>query len=115
MKTKLFESKIETERMKQKMRDLEERVQRLSVPRPAAPAPVRVKPPVEPEPEQVEAPAKPSIPSTYVVQEGDTLQSIAKKFYGNSDRWVEIYEMNAERVERGGTIRAGQFLILPQK
>ena len=58
---------------------------------------------------------KPQIPAGYVVQEGDTLQSIAKKLYRNADRWVEIYEMNSDRIERGGTIRTGQFLVLPQK
>jgi len=113
MKSKLFESKIETDRMKQKIKDMEDKIQRLTAPH-AVPV-QKLTPPVETPPVQVQTPEKPQIPLNYVVQEGDTLQSIAKKFYGNPDRWVEIYEMNSERIERGGTIRSGQFLVMPQK
>lgn len=56
-----------------------------------------------------------SAPRTYTVQDGDTLQSISYKLFNDPARWVEIYELNADRIERGGTVRTGQTLLLPSK
>lgn len=105
MKNRLFESKIESEKMKKKVQEMEERIKRLTEPR-------KVVVPETPKPE-VTTPPMP--PQTYVVQDGETLQTIAKKIYEDESKWVEIYEMNMDRVERGGTVRAGQILLLPQK
>ena len=107
MKRRMFESKIEEEKMKKKIQEMEERIKRLVVPKKA---------PVAPKEEAVPAaPSAPAVPRTYLVQEGETLQTIAEKFYGDSAKWVEIYELNSDRIERGGTIRTGQMLLLPEK
>ena len=100
LKKRLFESKVESQRMRRQMEGLEKRLRRISVPKPAAP--VKAKP-VE---------VKPVVPKTYTVQEGETLQSIAEEIYGVTSKWVEIYEMNSDRIERGGSVRTGQILIL---
>jgi hypothetical protein len=50
---------------------------------------------------------------TYTVQEGDTLRSIAKMFYGNSAKWNLIYEANYEAMSGPSLISAGQVLVIP--
>ncbi|HAH05091.1 MAG TPA: hypothetical protein DCM05_00975 [Elusimicrobia bacterium] len=50
----------------------------------------------------------------YEVQPGDTLRSIAIKLYGDADRWVELYEANHDRLQRGGDPIAGQRLVAPR-
>lgn len=68
----------------------------------------------KPEPPKLE-PAKreaPSGPKIYVVQEEDTLQSIAGKVLGNPRLWKIIYKANADKVERGW-VEPGQVLIIP--
>lgn len=48
---------------------------------------------------------------TYVVQKGDTLESISRKVYGEVSRVDEICEMNS--LEDGNLIFIGQKLLLP--
>jgi nucleoid-associated protein YgaU len=50
----------------------------------------------------------------YDVQPGDTLRSIAVKLYGDADRWVDLYEANHDRLQRGGDPVAGQRLVAPR-
>jgi LysM repeat protein len=51
-------------------------------------------------------------PKTYVVQPGDTLQSIAAKFYKDEGRWKDIFKANADKVDRGRPI-PGKTLVIP--
>ncbi len=69
-----------------------------------------------PEPKPAAKPAaRPQPPArrTYVVREGDTLESIAGKAYGDPDRWPDIYRANTGAVGRGGEVKPGQVLVLP--
>lgn len=68
-----------------------------------------------PEPKPAAKPAARPQPArrTYVVRDGDTLESIAGKVYGDSDRWPEIYRANTGAVGRGGEVKPGQVLVLP--
>lgn len=50
---------------------------------------------------------------SYTVKDGDTLESVAVKIYGNPDRWMEIYRANSGSVGRGGELKPGQVLALP--
>ncbi len=50
---------------------------------------------------------------TYTVQKGDTLASIAAKFYKNKARWQQIRDANFESVKGTPPIRAGQVLMIP--
>lgn len=43
----------------------------------------------------------PAVPDTYIVQKKDTLQSIAKHFYGDSSMAYEIYKLNTARLNKG--------------
>ncbi len=51
---------------------------------------------------------------TYVVQKGDSLSRIARKFYGNSVLWQPILTANADRVkQKGRLIFPGTTLVIP--
>ena len=49
----------------------------------------------------------------YEVQQGDTLFSIARKFYKSSSRWKEIRDANREKVGDGKKLRPGETLTIP--
>lgn len=71
--------------------------------------------PIAPQPRTKKATIINGVPTTYVVQEGDTLVSIAKKFYGDPDVWRVIYTMNSDRLGVGGGLTPGKVLVLPVK
>jgi nucleoid-associated protein YgaU len=50
---------------------------------------------------------------TYVVKPGDTLSKIAKEFYGDANRWPEIYEANKDQIENPNLIHPDQEFIIP--
>jgi nucleoid-associated protein YgaU len=43
---------------------------------------------------------------------GDTLPSLAEKYYGDKSRWLDIYEANTDKIEKG-SLQEGQILIIP--
>ena len=53
-------------------------------------------------------------PVSYVVQPGDTLSSISKRFYGSSRRWKDIFKANRDRLVSPESVRPGQTLRLPR-
>ena len=51
---------------------------------------------------------------TYVVQEGDTLSSIARNELGKVSRWAEIYQLNREALGKDyDYLTPGMRLVLP--
>ena len=51
---------------------------------------------------------------TYIVQEGDTLSSIARNELGKVSRWAEIYQLNREALGRDfDYLTPGMRLVLP--
>ena len=50
---------------------------------------------------------------TYVVQSGDTLFSISRKFYKSPKRWKAIFEANKKNIRDPKDLTAGQTLIIP--
>ena len=48
--------------------------------------------------------------TTYTVVSGDSLSKIAKKFFGNANRWHEIYDANRDQISNPDMIRVGQVL-----
>lgn len=50
---------------------------------------------------------------TYVVQSGDTLFSISRKFYNSSKRWKAIQEANKKNVRDPKDLTVGQTLVIP--
>ena len=50
---------------------------------------------------------------TYVVQKGDTLWKISKKFYGKGWLWRIIYDANKDTIANYQSLRIGQVIIIP--
>jgi LysM repeat protein len=50
---------------------------------------------------------------TYVVQTGDTLASISRKFYKSPARWKKILNANRKSIDDPEKLRIGQSLIIP--
>ena len=59
-------------------------------------------------------PALPERPKTYVVQEGDTLYGVAKRFYGNISAWKQIRDANKAIISTDNRLRAGDTIVLPE-
>ena len=55
----------------------------------------------------------PAAAQTYTVAKGDTLSKIAKQFYGNANRWHEIFDANRDQISNPDLIRPGQVLKIP--
>lgn len=71
-------------------------------------------PPEETQPEETAPPeteAQASVPDTYQVEPGDTLQKISMRIYGNEDMIHEICEKND--IKNPDFLYAGQVLVLP--
>ena len=50
----------------------------------------------------------------HVVQPGDTLWGIAKKYYGNGNQYQKIYEANKNQIKNPNLIYPGQKLVIPR-
>ena len=55
----------------------------------------------------------PAKPSTYTVQEGETLSMIALRFYGKKSAWKQIQAANRATISNDGRVKVGQTIILP--
>jgi LysM repeat protein len=73
----------------------------------------------------IEAPAASAAPSasaaanaggqTYTVQSGDTLSKISKQFYGDANKYMEIFNANKDKLKDPDKIQVGQVLTIPPK
>ena len=61
------------------------------------------------------APRAPGSPArTYTVVAGDSLSKIAKRVYGDSQKWRVIYEANRNLIKNPDLIHPGQVFTLPE-
>lgn len=51
---------------------------------------------------------------TYTVRDGDTLQTIAARFYGSVEEWERLYLANEDRVSNPDMLYPGQELSIPR-
>jgi tetratricopeptide (TPR) repeat protein len=84
-------------------------------PTPTAAPPVAQSPSVQ---QPIRAlPTKPTAPSTasrrHVVTKGDTLFSLAQKYYGNRSRWRDIYAANRDQLPSENSLRLGMEIKIP--
>ena len=70
----------------------------------------------DPTPSRTAAPASATATTTttYTVQSGDTLSGIAKKFLGNANDYMEIFNANRDQLTDPDKIKPGQVLKIPQ-
>jgi LysM repeat protein len=50
---------------------------------------------------------------TYTVRSGDTLSSIAERYYHNSGDWTWIYEANKSKIRNPDSVYVGESLTIP--
>lgn len=50
---------------------------------------------------------------TYTVKSGDSLSKIAKRIYGDPDKWHRIYEANRDKIKNPDLIHPGQQFTIP--
>lgn len=50
---------------------------------------------------------------TYTVVSGDSLSKIAKREYGDANKWYAIFEANRDKIKNPDLIYPGQVLTLP--
>ncbi len=82
------------------------------VPTTAAPVTPATTTPARPAPPLIEAsPAHTT--RLHTVKHGETLESIAKEYYGRSDRWVLIYAANNALLSGGRPLKPGMQLDVP--
>ena len=84
--------------------DIEQQFQEKFMPAPTVPAAVE-------EPSSM-TPAPPGA-QTYIVQKGDTLYSLAKRFYGDGKLGIRIYNANRDKIR--DLIAVGMVLVIPPK
>ncbi len=60
------------------------------------------------------APAHQDAPRTHTVQAGDTLSAIAKKYLGNANEYMAIFNANRDQLSDPDKIKPGQVLKIPQ-
>lgn len=57
--------------------------------------------------------AEPSRAHTHLVQKGDTLQSLALRYYGTRSAWEKIYLANRSGLPSKDQLKVGQQLLIP--
>ena len=69
---------------------------------------------VSPVPQSAASRPKPTVqPQSYVVQKGDSLYLISRKFYGDSSHIDRIYQANRSVMKSKNSLRVGQTLRIP--
>lgn len=51
--------------------------------------------------------------ATYTVKSGDNLYKIAKKLYGNGDKWRTLADANKDKISKNGNLKVGAVLKVP--
>lgn len=62
--------------------------------------------------EEVESDTPAPIPTSYTVQQGDTLSKIAAKEYGDKNTWPALWWVNRHTLANPDSLKVGQVLIL---
>ncbi|MGO9528764.1 MAG: LysM peptidoglycan-binding domain-containing protein [Verrucomicrobiia bacterium] len=50
---------------------------------------------------------------THIVQRGDTLQSLALRYYGSRAAWEKIFQANRSGLPSKDQLKVGQQLVIP--
>jgi nucleoid-associated protein YgaU len=80
----------------------------------AAPAPSAAAVVTGGAPAPAAASAAPAATKIHVVEKGDTLGAIAKKYYGKAGAYMKIFEANRDVLDDPDKIKPGQKLRIPE-
>jgi nucleoid-associated protein YgaU len=50
---------------------------------------------------------------TYIVRPGDNLSKISKQFYGDSNKYMKIFEANKDKLSDPDKVKVGTELLIP--
>ena len=56
----------------------------------------------------------PAAERTYTLKSGDSLSKIAKRLYGDAQKWRKIYDANKDQIENPDLIYPGQTFRIPE-
>jgi len=73
-------------------------------------------PPTATAPAQGASPVPPSAPAvrTHTIQSGDTLEGIARKYYGDPNKWRMILDANKGKISDPARLKAGVVIEVPE-
>jgi nucleoid-associated protein YgaU len=54
-------------------------------------------------------------PSSYVIRPGDTLRSLALRFYGDEGLWQVLLDANRRRLPRPEDLQVGTQIVVPDR
>jgi nucleoid-associated protein YgaU len=74
---------------------------------------VKELPPPTPTPREEYADPGPAAGRTHLVEAGDTLYSLAEKYYGSQKQWRKIFVANRNRLTDPNHLAVGMKLIIP--
>lgn len=88
---------------------------KIKVAAPTAPpaAPVAAASPAAPAPAATPAGAPAAAAKVHVVEKGDTLSAIAKRYYGKAGLYTKIFDANRDVLDDPNKIKPGQKLRIP--
>jgi nucleoid-associated protein YgaU len=55
----------------------------------------------------------PTSTETYTVKSGDNLYKIAKRVYGNGEKWRTLADANKDKISKNGNLQVGTVLLVP--
>jgi len=84
----------------------------VAAPAPQPPVSASNEPAEEPSYETATEPPAPA-PREHRVAEGETLATIAERYYGDASRADAIYQANRDQIRDPAQLHAGQILVLP--
>ncbi len=50
----------------------------------------------------------------YVVQQGESLSRVAKAFYGDPERWIDLVAANKDKIPDPNMVKAGTIILIPE-
>jgi LysM repeat protein len=85
----------------------------VATPPPPPPPPAEKTPANKPEAQEKPGAYQEAFPKTVTVQSGDSLSAIAKRVYGDVNKWRLIYKANQDQLKDPNALLAGMKLTIP--
>ncbi len=90
----------------------ENTINQIAIPKPAGAQP-KAAGATNPPPQGPVATGQPAGERIHLVAKGDTLSAIAKKYYGDANKYMKIFDANKDQLKDPDKIQVGQKLRIP--